>query len=79
VKRAYDLLFMAIAAILTILALIWFYGCAHKPTPLEAELAYDAELLACTAQAKAADAGWKGSKRCEAEVDRRWGVEGGTK
>ncbi len=50
-------------------------GCALFQSPaVQAEGGYTAELLACTAEAKATDAGRAGSEACERAVDLKWGV-----
>ncbi len=50
---------------------IALFGCA---TAKVAELTYTGELLACTAQAKATEAGRAGSEACERDVDKRWHI-----
>lgn len=55
-------------------------GCASAPpvadvTPAAAEGAYTAELLRCVDQSQTREQ----SRTCRAEVDRRWGVDGGAK
>ncbi len=47
-------------------------GC-RSPSAAAAEGAYTTELLRCTDRSRTLAE----SKACEAEVDRRWGVEGG--
>ncbi len=50
-------------------------GCKLFQNPAaNAEMTYTGELLACTASAKAADAGLAGSKACECDVKKKWGV-----
>lgn len=46
-----------------------------KPSPASSEAAYTAEQLRCVDQAPSREA----SRACRAEVDRRWGVDGGGK
>ncbi len=55
-------------------ALTALVGCALLEPPKPPEVNYTSELLACTVQAKATDAGRAGSKACECEVDKKWGL-----
>lgn len=60
--------------IVALLGVAWCETACGAPLAAQAEATYGAELQACTATAKLADAGRAGSKACEAEVDRRWHV-----
>lgn len=61
-------------------ALTMFAACALvpsclKPSPASSEAAYTAEQLRCVDQSPNREA----SRACRAEVDKRWGVDGGGK
>ncbi len=55
--------------------LIVVSGCKlFQSQAVQAEGSYTAELLACTAEAKATDGGRAASEACERAVDLKWGV-----
>jgi hypothetical protein len=62
-------------AALTIFAACLVFPSCTAPSPPAAKAAYTAEQVECASRQPSKEA----SRACRAEVDRRWGVDGGGK